>query len=454
MQHHKLLPFEAENQENDHRGWCETTWGALATLEYGKSLRGYETSVGHYKVYGTNGQIGWHSEPLCPQAGVVIGRKGVYRGVHYSPEPFCVIDTAFYLKPKTEIDVRWAYYQLLTQDINSMDSGSAIPSTSRDDFYALPVRIPPLPEQRAIAHILGTLDDKIELNRRMNQTLEEMARAIYKDWFVDFGPTRAKLEGREPYLAPELWELFPDRLVDSELGDIPEGWEVKKFERLLGDVIGGDWGKGTPDSANAEAVSIIRGTDLSDVRNGGVGSVPVRYTTSKKLERRMLQDGDIIIEVSGGSPTQPTGRSMLITAGVLERFSTPVVCASFCRRFRPLGWEEGLIAAQHLDYLNKVGKMWEYQLQSTGIANFQTKRFLEEEPVAWPGNQLANEFAHILNSIVRHVSANENLTLKEKRDILLPKLVSGELTVNQNLQGSSLNEISWTERGQVFDVNT
>ena len=170
---------------------------------------------------------------------MIIGRKGAYRGVHYSPDPFFVIDTAFYLEPKAELDTRWAYYQLLTQDINGIDSGSAIPSTSREDFYGLPVAVPPLPEQRAIAHILGTLDDKIELNRRMNQTLEAMARAIFQDWFVDFGPVRAKLEGREPYLPPDIWSLFPDRLVDSELGEIPEGWEVM----ALGEVMEWAYGK-------------------------------------------------------------------------------------------------------------------------------------------------------------------------------------------------------------------
>ena len=90
-----------------------------------------------------------------------------------------------------------------------------------------------LGEQRAIAHILGTLDDKIELNRRMNQTLEAMARAIFQDWFVDFGPVRAKMEGQEPYLPPELWDLFPDDLVDSELGEIPEGWEVKDLGKVI-----------------------------------------------------------------------------------------------------------------------------------------------------------------------------------------------------------------------------
>ena len=113
-------------------------------------------------------------------------------------------------------------YQLLA---NASQVG--VPSIAQPVTYlrTLEIPLPPLPEQRAIAHILGTLDDKIELNRWMNQTLEEMARAIFKDWFVDFGPVRAKLEGSEPYLPPDLWDLFPDRLVDSELGEIPEGWK-------------------------------------------------------------------------------------------------------------------------------------------------------------------------------------------------------------------------------------
>ena len=112
------------------------------------------------------------------------------------------------------------------------NSTSAYPSIRPGDLEQLNVSLPPLPEQRRIAHILGTLDDKIELNRRMNQTLEQMARAIFQDWFVDFGPTRAKLEGREPYLPPELWSLFPDRLVQTQLGEAPEGWGV----RALGEI--------------------------------------------------------------------------------------------------------------------------------------------------------------------------------------------------------------------------
>ena len=168
--------------------WREGRWGDLVTLEYGRALRGHRMGTGSIRVFGTNGPIGWHDKALCPHPSVVIGRKGAYRGVHYSPQPFYVIDTAFYLKPKAKMNVRWAYYALLTQDINRMDSGSAIPSTNREEFYGLSVSVPPLSEQRVIAHILGTLDDKIELNRRRNQTLEAMARALFKSWFVDLRP--------------------------------------------------------------------------------------------------------------------------------------------------------------------------------------------------------------------------------------------------------------------------
>ena len=290
-------------------------------------------------------------------------------------------------------------------------------------------------EQGAIAHVLGTLDDKIELNRRMNETLEGMARVLFKSWFVDFEPVRAKMEGRWrrgeslPGLSAELYDLFPGRLLGSEVGEVPEGWEVRAFETLLNDVIGGDWGKETPDAIHSEPVSIIRGTDLPSLSTGGIGSVPRRYSTKQRIERRMLKEGDIIIEVSGGSPTQPTGRSILITRDVLSRFSGTVVCASFCRRFRPNGWREALLASRHLDYLYSVGTMWEYQLQSTGIANFQTKRFLKDEKVIWPGEDLVNRFAELVAPLAQLTTRNESMTLAAQRDVLLPKLMSGEVVV-------------------------
>jgi len=164
--------------------WESKRWGDVATLEYGKALRDYKERTSGVPVFGTNGRIGYTDKALSNSSGVIVGRKGAYRGIHYSSEPFSVIDTAYYLRPITQdvIDVKWAYYELLTKDINSMDSGSAIPSTSRNDFYALPVSLPSLPEQRAIAATLSALDDKIELNNRINKTLEEMAQALFKRW--------------------------------------------------------------------------------------------------------------------------------------------------------------------------------------------------------------------------------------------------------------------------------
>ena len=312
-----------------------------------------------------------------------------------------------------------------------------VPSIAQPVTYLREIEIPlpPLSEQRAIAHILGTLDDKIELNRRMNETLEAMARASFKSWFVGFEPVLAKMDGRWcrgdslPGLPAEHYDLFPDRLVDSVLGEIPEGWEVRALGTLLDDVIGGDWGKETPDVDHTEPVSIIRGTDLPALAEGGSGSVPLRFTTKKKAERRMLKDGDIIIEVSGGSPTQSTGRSLMMTRDVLRRFPGTVVCASFCRRFRPNSWRDGLLVSRHLDFLHSTGKMWDYQLQSTGIANFQTTRFLKEEMAIWPGEPLLTTFAEIVGPIVRQTSRNENMILAAQRETLIPKLVSGELRV-------------------------
>ncbi|MEQ1846654.1 MAG: hypothetical protein ABL983_13895, partial [Nitrospira sp.] len=152
-------------------GWEVTNWGALITLEYGKSLRQYDGSHMAYPVYGTNGPIGSHTESLCDHAGIIIGRKGAYRGVHFCSTPFFVIDTAFYVEPREPIDLRWAYYELLRQDINSMDSGSAIPSTSREDFYNVGVLAPPLRVQETFAELLKPCWARQEHNNQESSSL-------------------------------------------------------------------------------------------------------------------------------------------------------------------------------------------------------------------------------------------------------------------------------------------
>ena len=152
--------------------WRASTWGDEITLEYGKALRGYDATSGRVRVFGSNGPIGWTTEPLAPGPGVVLGRKGAYRGVQYSPDPFYVIDTAYYVVPKTEMDMRWLYYAIQYYKLGEINDGSPIPSTTRSAVYVQDLAVPPLNEQRRIADILGTLDDKIALNRQMNETLQ------------------------------------------------------------------------------------------------------------------------------------------------------------------------------------------------------------------------------------------------------------------------------------------
>lgn len=178
-----LLPlFPDRLQESElgeiPEGWKFTSWGALVSLEYGKSLKGYDRENGEYPVYGTNGRIGSHSKSLCNHPGIIIGRKGAYRGVHYCSTPFYIIDTAFFIEPKLGTDLHWAYYELLRQDINSMDSGSAIPSTSREDFYSLPVLSPPVEVQAAFAKFLSPFWSRQELNISESRTLVSIRAAL------------------------------------------------------------------------------------------------------------------------------------------------------------------------------------------------------------------------------------------------------------------------------------
>ena len=149
-------------------------WGDLISLEYGKPVKDKARKDGKYPVYGTNGQIGTTDlPPLCNHASFILGRKGAYRGVHYSSTPFSVIDTAFYavnLHPEL-LDIKWAYYKFLTYDINSMDSGSAIPSTDRYEIYAIEVELPNTSVQEKQVQLLECFDDKILNLRQINDNL-------------------------------------------------------------------------------------------------------------------------------------------------------------------------------------------------------------------------------------------------------------------------------------------
>ena len=381
-------------------------------------------------------------------------------------EPEFAIKNIGLFKTKNELDGRWLYYYLTSHQAQTLirqhSRGTTQAYVPLGALREFPIRVPKDREvMRAITNILSGLDDKIDLNRRINQTLEAMAQAIFKSWFVDFDPVKAKIaaieQGEDPLRAAmraisgktdaELDQmprehydqlattaaLFPGAMEESELGEIPKGWRAVPFGSLLSHTIGGDWGTEAPDTVNDTRVAIIRGTDIPDLDQAQLSRVPIRYTNQKKLATRRIQTGDIVLEVSGGSKDQPTGRSFYMTTNALREFDCPVEPASFCRLLRPVSLEVGVVLGLHLSYIYQQGKTWEYQNQSTGIANFQTSHFLEAELVVAPPNSVLEVFFGLVGPILerRHDAQGRKLALT--RDTLLPKLMSGEIPVSCQL---------------------
>lgn len=306
--------------------------------------------------------------------------------------------------------------------------GATMPNLNTGILSAVPIALPPLSQQKEIAEFLGRLDERISLLRETNATLEAIAQAMFKSWFVDFEPVRAKAEGREPEgMNAEVAELFPDTLEETELGIVPKGWKLVPFGQLLEHTIGGDWGDEVANEKNDTRVGIIRGTDIPDLKNAQTSRVPVRYTSQKKLASRRLQDGDLVLEVSGGSKDQPTGRCLYLSAGILDQFDCPLEPASFCRLLRPIGREVGVLLEEHMTFIYNQGKTWEYQNQSTGISNFQTTHFLEKELVVLPSPDVLRAFYEMVRVVIERGHLAQIAQLSEIRDTLLPRLISGKL---------------------------
>jgi type I restriction enzyme S subunit len=393
-------------------------WGDLATLEYGKGLRGYEYGTGPYRVFGTNGPIGWHSEALCTHSTVIVGRKGAYRGVHYSAAPCFAIDTAFYLSPKTDLDMRWAYYQLLSQDINDMDSGSAIPSTSRDEFYRLPVKLPPLSEQSAIAHILGTLDDKIELNRRMNETLEAMARAVFKSWFVAFDPVRAKAKGRDPGLPKHIADLFPAEFQEYALGKIPKDWRVVPL----------------PEVIEINPPRSLRKGDLASYLD--MASMPTRSARPTEIITREFGSGMRFIDgdtlVARITPCLENGKTCFVDflgKGKVGWGSTEYIVL---RSKPPLPLEFAYFLARTDDFrIFAISNM-----SGTSGRQRVPPDCLEQFSVVVPPLKIAKAFGQFASASLAEMKCRdkESATLAAFRDMLLPELLSGKIGLKKGPQ--------------------
>lgn len=180
-------------------GWQDMKLGEFVTLQRGHDLPEPQRKPGKIPVIGSFGITGYHDTATTKGPGVTVGRSGASFGVvNYSAVDFWALNTALYVNDFHGNDEKFTYYFLKSIDFQRYNSGSAQPSLNRNFIHPIPIKVPPLDEQKTIAHILGTLDDKIELNQQMNHTLESIARALFKSWFIDFDPVRAKIDGRQP----------------------------------------------------------------------------------------------------------------------------------------------------------------------------------------------------------------------------------------------------------------
>ena len=376
-------------------------WGELITLEYGKPVKDKESTDGEVPVYGTNGQIGTsHLPAQCKHPSFILGRKGAYRGVHYSDCPFSVIDTAFFAEPLTDkIDLKWAYYKFLTYDINRMDSGSAIPSTDRYQIYSIEVEVPPMEEQKKVVAILDCIDKKIKANWNINDNLQQQAQTLFKKWFVD----------------------NPDAI----------SWKEGTFSNLIEKTISGDWGKDSPSGNNTEMVYCIRGADIPEVRAGNKGKMPTRYILPKNYAAKQLVDGDIVVEISGGSPTQSTGRAAAVSDALLARYDKGMVCTNFCKALKPRAGYS-MYVYYYWQYLYDRNIFFSYENGTTGIKNLDINGFIETEPIVIAPEGLVEKFDAVCQTVFSKIYANgmENEHLALVRDTLLPKLMSGEIDVS------------------------
>jgi len=287
----------------------------------------------------------------------------------------------------------------------------AVAGITGSDLARLEIPLPTLPEQRAIAHILGTLDDKIELNRRMSETLEAMARALFKSWFVDFDPVRAKAEGRDPGLPQPLADLFPARLVDSELGEIPEGWEVG----TLADVAALNpevWSKQTrPPEINY--------VDLSNTKWGRIEAVTAhKATDSPSRAQRVLRTGDTIV----GTVRPGNGSYAFIS----EDGMTGSTGFAALRPITTRHAEFVYLAATASDNIDALAHL------ADGAAYPAVRsEVVAATPIVRPGDEVFVQFSRFAGPLLEKTAQNEceSRTLAALRDTLLPKLISGEVRV-------------------------
>ena len=338
------------------------------------------------------------------------------------------------LRPRlSQVNGTYLFYALSTdetqQQFHSFANGITRFGLRKADIGLVQVLLPPLPEQRTIAHVLGTLDDKIELNRRMNETLEAMARALFTSWFVHFDPVRAKMDGRWrpgeslPGLPAHLHPLFPDRLVPSDLGEVPEGWEVKALGDLL-DVERGLSYKGSGLSSCGVPMHNLN----SIYEGGGYKDAGIKHYSGDYQARHLAQNGDVLV----ANTEQGHDRLLIGYAAIVPtRFADRGLFSHHIYRVRPKS-----SAALTPDFICQLLNTTTMQSTVSGYATGTTVNMLPLDAlripsIAVPPKRLIEIFSAIAEAtrIRQNQALAESRSLAAQRDALLPRLVSGERNV-------------------------
>ena len=376
------------------------TLSDLATIKYGKNKKKVLSDSGTVPIFGTGGLMGFAATSLYDKPSVLIGRKGTIGKVKYVEHPFWTVDTLFYTIINTDLVIpKYLFYVMSLIDLNKYNEGTTIPSLRTETLNRLEFDIPNLEEQRKILSCLNPIDKKIELNNAINNNLEQQAQVIFKKCFID-NPENSK-------------------------------WSTGTFSELIKSILNGDWGKEAPTGNNTEKVYCIRGADIPEVKSGNKGKMPTRYILPKNFVTKQLMAGDIVVEISGGSPTQSTGRCTAITQSLLDRYDSGMVCTNFCKAMKP---KDGysLFIYYYWQYLYGKGVFFSYENGTTGIKNLDFSGFIETEPILIPPVDKIVVFDDYCKSIFSQIFTNgkQNEHLAMLRDTLLPKLMSGELDVS------------------------
>jgi type I restriction enzyme S subunit len=390
-----------------------------------KPVKESDRRPGPYPYYGASGIVDYVDGYLFDGEYLLVAEDGENLRTRQTPIAFMargkswVNNHAHVLTGNDKADTRFLMYAIEGTDISGYLTGAVMPKLTQGNLNKIELNCPPLAEQRAIAHILGTLDDKIELNRKQNETLEAMARALFKAWFVDFEPVRAKMEGRWQRgqsllgMPAHLYDLFPDRLVESELGEIPEGWRVFSFSDVA------QQGKG---AVNPTDEAGERFTHYS-IPAFDAGKMPViELGGSIKSNKTLVPDGAVL--VSKLNPHIPR-------VWLVGQAGNRAVCSTEFIVWTP----KSPANSAFLYCLASSSEFVDYMCQLvTGTSNSHQRvkpDQLREIRVCAASDNVIDAFSEIVESLMDQVLQNgqQSKNLAQLRGALLPKLISGELRI-------------------------